>query len=174
MRKKLLLLGMALVALVSLQACGDDNDDEDYPIKPAQVEQKFIDAFRQKYPNADMSKVKWEQKQNYTVAEFDRIANVETEVWFNSSAVWMMTEEDLGKDLFLISTAVNAAFNNTAYATAKIDDIKHYTTNTLDYYIIEVDQSPSADMQLYFLPDGTLKKTAPDSGAEIYPDTTPF
>lgn len=61
MRKKLLLLGMALVALVSLQACGDDDDDEDYPIKPAQVEQKFIDAFRQKYPNADMSKVKWEQ-----------------------------------------------------------------------------------------------------------------
>lgn len=48
MRKKLLLLGMALVALVSLQACGDDDDDEDYPIKPAQVEQKFIDAFRQK------------------------------------------------------------------------------------------------------------------------------
>lgn len=174
MRKHLLLLGMALVALVSLQACGDDDDDNDYPIKPAQVEQKFIDAFRQKYPNADMSKVKWEQKQNYTVAEFDRITNVETEVWFNSSAVWVMTEEDLGKDLFLIPTAVNTAFNNTAYATATIDDIKHYTTDTLDYYIIEVDQTPDADMQLYFLPDGTLKKIAPDTGAEIYPDTTPF
>lgn len=174
MRRHLLLLAMALVTLVSFQACSDDDDNNDYPTNPAPVDQKFIDAFRQKYPNADMSKVKWEQKQNYTVAEFDRIANVETEVWFNSSAVWVMTEEDLGKDLFLIPTAVNVAFNQTAYATATIDGIKHYTTSTLDYYIIEVDQTPAADMQLYFLADGTLKKTAPDTGSEIYPDTTPF
>lgn len=174
MRKQLLFLAMALVAVVSFQACSDDNDDnKDYPPNPTTVEQKFIDAFKQKYPDADVSKVKWEQKQNYTVAEFARIPNVETEVWFNSSAVWAMTEEDLGKDLFLIPTAVNVAFNQTAYATATIDDIKHYTTPTLDYYVIEVDQTP-ADMQLFFLPDGTLKKTAADTGTEIYPDTTPF
>ncbi|MDE7026096.1 MAG: PepSY-like domain-containing protein [Paramuribaculum sp.] len=174
MRKKLFLLGMALVALVSLPACSDDEEDEDNIETPPRVEQKYVDAFKQKFPDADVSKVKWEKKQNYTVAEFARISNVETEAWFNTSAMWVMTNDALGKNLFMIPTAVNEAFNQTPYATSLIDDTKHYTTTTLDYYIIEVDQDPNADMQLYFLPDGTLKKTATDTGTEIYPDTTPF
>lgn len=176
MRNKFLLLGMALVALVAFQACSDDDDDnnKDTPIPPSSVEQKYVDAFKEKFPTADASKVKWEKKQNYTVAEFSRMTDTETEAWFNSSAVWVMTGDDLGKDLFLIPTAVNNGFNQTAYASYPIDDIKHYTTATLDYYIIEVENGQNPDIQMYFLPDGTLKKTTTDNGAEIYPDMNPF
>lgn len=174
MRNKLLAIASILALMIGLQSCSndDDNNNPDSPASTAPtVDQKYVDTFKEKFPTIDAGNVKWEQKQSYFVAEFSRLPQTETDAWFNSNAQWVMTKDDLGKDLFLIPTAVNQAFNKYQFSANRIDDIEHYTTESLDYYIIEVEQSGTADMQLYYKPDGTLIKSITDDGREIYPDT---
>ena len=84
-----------------------------------------------------------------------------------------MSENDCGKDLFLIPAAVNEGFNKTEYRTWTVDDIDfyEYPDNTRDFYVIEVEQAGQSDTDLYFKPDGTLIKTVPNDNSEITPDT---
>lgn len=175
MRLKILSLAILSIFAVTY-ACGD-NDDDNTPQKPsdpavAGIPQVCQDAFAQRYPKAQ--RVKWEIKKPYYVADFaDVNGTVDTEAWFKADGTWAMSEADYGKDLFMIPTAVNLAFEKTEYRTWTISDISHYTypDQTKEFYVIEVEKTGSADTDLYFRADGTLFKTAPDTGTDITPDT---
>lgn len=169
--KHLLLFAVAFAAL-SFTACGDDDDDDKIPAP--NIPTAVVDAFKAKYPDVNLNTVRWETEGQYIKAEYKTTANMkDIEAWFTTSGEWKMTETDFGKDLFLIPTAINLAFNKTEYATWTIDDINlyEYPDATKDFYLIEVEKTGQSDTGLYFKPDGTLIKTAPGTEAEITPDT---
>ncbi len=167
MRTKLFYLFLGILGLATVTGCSDD-DSTPTPSAP----EKCVQALKAKYPDA--SDVKWEKSGIYYVADFKKLNKTEeAEAWFTPEGVWSMTETDYGKNLFLLPTSVNDAFNKTEYAGSTIDDINfyEYPDTTKDFYLIEVERTGTSDMGLYFKTDGTLIKTAPDSGIAITPET---
>lgn len=169
------LLAMGLVAMTT--SCDDDN------YTPEDI---YVQAFQQLYPEA--SRVEWEDKQGYKVADF-RYQNKETEAWFDQSAKWMMTETDL---LYTdLPAAIRTAFEASQYATWRVDDVdKLERVDTETIYVIEV-ESGKQEYDLYYAEDGTLIKTVQDGNnkehqpltisqaimdkiRELYPGTTAF
>lgn len=138
-----------------LAAC--DNDD-DTPVSkvPATVQA----ALEAKYPA--MTGVEWEKKSGYYVAEF-RDNGVETEVWFDSNAVWCMTETDLRTDLNILPGLVQNAFLTGAYADWTVDDIDKYELPDRTFYLIEVEKAGQQDRNLFYAENGTLLKDEVDT-----------
>lgn len=169
MRLKLYYLLIAVLGLVTFAGCNDD--DENLAPRPNAPE-AVLNAFNAKYPDA--KDVKWETKGAYYVADFKTTASlVEIDAWYKADGTWAMTESDYGKDLFMVPTAINQAFNASQYATWTIDDISYYEypDATKSFYLIEVEKVGQTDMQLYFKPDGTSIKNVADNGVDITPDT---
>ncbi len=85
MKLRIFFLMLALgVCGVVMQSCDDDDDN-------LKVPEKLQSAFSQKYPEASP---KWKTRSNYYIADF-RDRNYDSEAWFTSGAVWLMTETDL-------------------------------------------------------------------------------
>lgn len=174
MKQKLLYLLLFTLGLTTFSACSDDDDDNVTP-PVANVPEAVTNAFKTKYPDVNISQVKWEYKGNYIVAEYKTTANMkDVDAWFSKSGEWKMTETDFGKDLFLIPTELNVAFNKSDYALWTIDDISlyEYPDQTKDFYMFEVEKAGQQDMAVYFKTDGTLIKAAVDTDTEITPDTS--
>lgn len=167
MKTKLFIMLIAILGLVSLQACSDDDDK-----KSSDVPASFTEALSQLYPN--VKNVKWELKKNYRVAEFsENNGQVETEVWFDSDAKVAMTANDYGKNMFYIPAVVNAAFEATEYAKAPwaVDDIDYYQRKADAFYVIEVEAANKPDVSLFFDKEGVLIKSVEGNVAEITPDS---
>lgn len=171
MKLKLFYILIALMGISNFTACSDD-DDNTPPVNP-NIPEAVANAFAQKYPDVNTSAVKWEKKGIYQVAEFKSGLN-EIEAWFSQTGEWKMTENDYGKDLFMVSTIINQAFIHSGYSTWTIDDISYYEypDETKNFYLIEVEKAGEPDTQLYFKPDGTTIKTATEANVNITPDTT--
>lgn len=138
----------------TLTSCSDDDDDNN---TNATVPEAFVNSLKAKYPDA--VNVKWETKANYRVAEFKRVSTEEYDVWFNADdAKWAMTEIDYGKDLFLLPTLINKAFEQSEYSTWAIDDISLYQRVNDEFYVFEVEKTGQPDKCVLFNTDGTLIK----------------
>ncbi len=169
MKLKLFYLLIALVGGFTFVSCDDDDDAP----KLKDIPQACLDSFKAKFPEA--KNVDWERKGTYYVAEYDKFNNREVEVsaWFAPDGTWNMTDTDYGKDLFMLPTEINTAFNQSEYSSWTIDDIDlyEYPDTTKDFYLIEVEKAGQTDMELYFKTDGTLIKAIPDTNTDITPDT---
>lgn len=149
MKLKFLLLAVILGSL-SLFAC---SDDDDYT-----PDQTVKEAFEAKFPDA--TRVSWEKKGTYRVAEF-RLNNQETHAWFDISGEWYMTETEL-KTLSALPAKVQEAFRQSEYADWKVDDVdKVERPESEPVYIIEVEQGKQ-DIDLYYSEEGILIKTVAD------------
>ncbi len=146
MKKKLLTVAFAVMG-ATMAGCDDISSDG------IDVNRQVESAFRSRYPRT--SRVEWEFKQGYYVADFRR-NNSEAEAWFTPQGEWSMTETDV-RHANLPQT-VNDALEQTEYADWRIDDI-----DMLEYpdretvYVIEVRQD-HAEYTLYFTTDGVLVK----------------
>ena len=173
MKTKLLLFAISAVTL-SFTACSDDDDT------PAtSVPEICTQAFKAKYPT--VTSAKWGKEGAYYTAEWKEASNLrDVEAWFSPAATsaatsWAMTTTDYGKDLFMVPTELNNAFNATEYSTATIDDIEkiEYQDTSRDIYTIEVTpQGQRADLLLIFkAADYTFVKAIPEPEGDITPDT---
>jgi len=159
MKTNFLMVALFATGLLVTTSCGDDDN-----YTPEDI---YVQAFQQMYPEA--SRVEWESKQGYKVADF-RLQNKETEAWFDQSAKWMMTETDLlYTDLPIV---VRTAFEASEYATWRVDDVdKIERLNSETVYVIEV-ESGKQEYDLYYGEDGSLIKAVQDDGnAEHLPLT---
>lgn len=139
----------ALAALAYCAVCFTACDNDDDNMRPAaSVEQ----AFDTKYPGA--SRVFWEEKSGYIVADFHDTEGREAEAWFDNLGGWWMTETDLAyADL---PAPVRAAFEGSAYARWEREDVDCLERkNTAILYVIEVEQGDT-EVALHYAADGTL------------------
>lgn len=160
-----------IAAVFTFSACGDDDDDKN---NISNVPATVVDAFKTQFPDINIASVKFEKSGQYYTAEYSKNNNtIDVEHWFTADGQLKMTETDYGKDLFLIPTVINTAFNKTEYRDWTIDDISlyEYPDATGNFYLIEVEKAGQTDTELYFKTDGTLIKAIPDTGADITPDT---
>lgn len=150
MKARFLILGLILG--LSFFACDDDD-------KSFQPDEAVTRAFEEKYPG--ITPWDWERKNGYIVAEFME-NNVEKEAWFDATGKWLMTESDIRFES--LPEAVKTAFNGSEYAQWKIDDVDQLEREGMaTVYVIEV-ESGKQEIDLYYAEDGTLVKTAVDTG----------
>ena len=154
---------MALFGAVVLTSCDKEDD-----IRISDVPSAVMNSFDANFPNA--SRAEWEKKGGYIVAEFWQ-DGMDTQAWYNSNGEWLMTEFDWGRNVSALPQAVQEAFQNSAYATWRVDDIDLYERPKDAFYLIEVETQGQPDRDLYFAPDGTLLKDEADRGNhEVTPD----
>lgn len=159
MKIKTFMLTFAIAGTV-LAGCDKDNDG-------IKVDQSIENAFLSKYPNA--SRAEWEMKSNYYVVDFRQNGN-DAEAWYDSQAVWYMTETDVR--YVDLPQAVKEAFQSSEYSNWRIDDIDMLECLDMEtVYIVEVEQS-NVDYDLYFSPEGVLIKAVADGGSGGYLPST--
>ena len=157
MRKLFLFL-----ALATLISC---NDDDGY----TPVNQRVVDAFNAKYPNANHTR--WGNQQGYAVASFQEPQTdnqlYNSEAWFGADGTWYMTVSDI--PYAALPEAVKGAFSTSEYADWYIDEVdKVERASVATIYIIEVEQrnsNPEQEIDLYYAEDGTLIKVVQSEGA---------
>ena len=133
-----------------MQSCDDDDDNLNVP-------EELRSAFSQKYPEASP---KWKTRSNYYIADFQD-QNYESEAWFTSDAVWLMTETDLPHAS--LPEAVKNAFKNSEYGQWSLDDVDMLVREGMEpVYVLEVEQGPR-EMDLYYNAEGILIKVVEDS-----------
>ena len=151
MKLRMFFLMLALgVCGAAMESCDDDDDNLNVP-------EKLQSAFSQKYPEASP---KWKTRSNYYIADFHG-RNYESEAWFTSGAVWLMTETDLPHAS--LPEAVKNAFKNSEYGQWSLDDVDMLVREGMEpVYVLEVEQGPR-EMDLYYNAEGILIKAVEDS-----------
>lgn len=146
---------LAVCCAVTLGSCDDDDD-----LSASKVPDNVQVAFEAKFPA--VNKMEWEKKSGYYVAEF-RENGADVESWFDTSAVWCMTETDLRTDLTVLPGLVQSAFQSGQYADWRVDDIDKYERPDDTFYLIEIEKGGQQDRDLFYAEDGTLLKDAVDT-----------
>ena len=151
MKLRMFFLMLALgVCGAAMESCDDDDDNLNVP-------EKLQSAFSQKYPEASP---KWKTRSNYYIADFHG-RNYESEAWFTSGAVWLMTETDL--PYAALPEAVKNAFQNSEYGSWRPDDVDMIEREGMEpVYVLEVEQGPR-EMDLYYNAEGILIRAVEDS-----------
>ena len=117
-----------------------------------------------------VARVEWEKKSVYYVAEFYE-NGVEMQAWFDTDAVWSMTETDLRTDLNVLPGLVQNAFQTGTYADWRVDDIDKYERPAGIFYLIEIEKTGQPDRGLFYGEDGTLLKDVVDTEiGEVLPN----
>lgn len=141
-------------SVVMLSACDHDDD-----LPSSKVPETVKSAFEAKFPA--VVKAEWEKKSGYYVAEF-RDNGLDMEAWYDSDAIWCMTETDLRTDLNELPGLVKNAFETSEYMDWRVDDIDKYERPSGVFYLIEVEKSGQQDRDLFYDEDGTLLKDVVD------------
>lgn len=158
-----LFLGFGLIS------CSSDNDDWDDSF----VSDATKAAQLKLYPEA--RSIKWGQKGDYLIAEF-YLHKKEVEAWYDNIGNWYMTETDWTFNE--LPLAVKTAFEQTAYALWKIDEVdKLERQNRELLYIIEVEKGKK-EIKLYYTADGVLVSKSvdvdhSDNHSPLLPTTIP-
>ena len=134
-----------MMTALSFGAC--DNDDDTF-VPPSNI----TEALKQVYPAAQ--NIEWEMKGAYYVADC-WVSNDELEVWFDTNANWVMTENELNSIDQLVP-AVYTAFMDSKYNAWVVTDVYVLTfpQNPMES-VIQVKQG-SQRYALYFLQEGGL------------------
>lgn len=126
--------------------CEDDNDN-------IKVDSLIESAFSDKYPS--VSRVEWERKGAYYVAEFYFEQN-ESEAWFDDEGNWCMTDTDIPYEQ--LPEAVKDKFSSDVYKSWHIDDIdKIERADKETTYVLEVEKGHQ-EYNLYYSEDGSFIK----------------
>ena len=141
-------------SVVMLSACDHDDD-----LPSSKVPETVKSAFEAKFPA--VVKAEWEKKSGYYVAEF-RDNGLDMEAWYDSDAIWCMTETDLRTDLNELPGLVKNAFETSEYMDWRVDDIDKYERPSGVFYLIEVEKSGQQDRDLFYDEGGTLLKDVVD------------
>ena len=150
-------------SVVVLSACDTDDD-----LPSSKVPETVKSAFDAKFPA--VARVEWEKKSVYYVAEFYE-NGVEMQAWFDTDAVWSMTETDLRTDLNVLPGLVQNAFQTGTYADWRVDDIDKYERPSGIFYLIEIEKTGQSDRDLFYGEDGTLLKDVVDTNkGEVLPN----
>lgn len=165
MKTRLYGLLVALMGVVVLTGCSDDDDD----IRTSDVPVAVVETLQVKFPN--VSGAEWESKRGYYVADFWQ-EGIETHVWIDQRAEWKMTGLDFGTNLQLLPETVRSAFQGGQYGSWRVDDIDKYERTDGIFYLIEVETNGQQDRDLFFGEDGILLKDEVDrENNEVTPDT---
>lgn len=149
MKTRILLFVFLFITGVVIAGC---NQKKQY-----RPDTQIIKALDSKFPKAN--KVEWKQKQEYYVAEFQNNGD-ETEVWFDNTGKWVMTETDVKYNA--LPAAIRADFEKSMYSNWKKDDIDKIERDGMEpVYIIEIEKDDH-DTDLYYSENGMLVKTAND------------
>lgn len=150
MKTKILLIICTLSwGIIALTSC---NQKKQY-----RPDAKIITAFNTQYPQA--SKIEWEHKQGYQVAEFRNNGN-ETEAWFDNNGKLLMTKNNL--KYTNLPQAIQDHFEKSIYSNWKKQDIDKIVRSGMSaVYIIEVEKE-GQDTDLYYNENGNLVKTSND------------
>ena len=150
-------------SVVVLSSCDTDDD-----LPSSKVPETVKSAFDAKFPA--VARVEWEKKSVYYVAEFYE-NGVEMQAWFDTDAVWSMTETDLRTDLNVLPGLVQNAFQTGTYADWRVDDIDKYERPSGIFYLIEIEKTGQPDRDLFYGEDGTLLKDVVDTDkGEVLPN----
>lgn len=129
-------------------ACGDNEDNNQTYIPPSNI----VEALKQVYPGAQ--NIEWEMKGSYYVADC-WVSGDELEVWFDGSANWVMTENELNSIDQLVP-AVYTAFITSNYASWVVTEVGVLTfPQHLTESVIQVKQGDIRHA-LYYLQEGGL------------------
>lgn len=158
MKTKMMLAAIAC-SFCSFVSCNDDDN-----FMPEDV---IVKSFESKYPGA--SRVEWEVKNSYKVADF-YFQSFETEAWFENSGTWVLTETDLRFEH--LPEAVKNALAASSYASWRVDDVdKIERPDAETVYVIEVEQGKQ-EVDLYYSEDGTFVKEVADGANNGYHPNT--
>ncbi|MDR2919390.1 MAG: PepSY-like domain-containing protein [Tannerella sp.] len=156
MKTKAFLLASLACAIFACYSCNDD--DNNY-----QPDDIVLRTFETKYPDA--SRIEWENKAGYKVADF-RLDSYETEAWFQNDGSWLLTETDIPYNN--LPQVVKTSFEAGTYASWRIDDVDKLERPDVEtVFVIEV-ESGNQEIDLYYSEDGTLIKEINDEGNNIY------
>ncbi len=151
MKTKFLVLICLLLGIA--YGCSDDKD-----IDFGFVDDVTKEAFVKDFPGA--TGVKWEKKQDYYVAEF-YVDKREMEAWYDNVGKLYITEKDISREE--LPAAVEDAFQKSAYADWKIDDIDQYDRDGYEtIYILEVERGDD-EVDLVYNKEGILLKEIVDN-----------
>lgn len=142
-------------SVIVLSACDTDDD-----LPSSKVPETVKSAFDAKFPT--VNRVEWEKKSGYYVAEFHE-NGVEMQTWFDTDAVWCMTETDLRTDLNGLPGLVQSAFQTGEYADWRVNDIDKYERPAGVFYLIEIEKNGQKDRDLFYDENGTLLKDVVDT-----------
>lgn len=151
MKMKFYSIAMAIVCVMGLQSC--DNDDDNLMVSP-----ELQRALLEKYPAA--TRIGWETKSGYYIADFYDSAN-DVSAWFTPVGVWCMTETDL---LYAgLPEAVKTAFEEGEHSDWTVDDVDKLERRDMEtVYVIEVEKKKQ-EMDLYYSGEGLLIKAIVDT-----------
>lgn len=153
MKHYFLLAALALCGL-SLQSCDDDDDNGGIPVSA-----ELQNALTDRHPGAQ--RVEWETEGAYFAADFYE-DNLEKTAWFAADGAWQMTETEL-RTLDALPAAVRTAFQASAYASWRVDDVDRLERRDgEDLYVIDVEQA-NQDVTLVYSADGVLVKELVDT-----------
>lgn len=138
------------------------SSDDDYT-----PEDTVVKSFNLKY--AEATRVEWEKKGNYKVADF-YLDNREMEAWFENNGNWIMTETDIIYDE--LPQKVQDSLKASIYGAWRIEDIdKIERPDTEIIYIIDVEKDPQ-EYDLYYSGEGILLKEIIEEGNSSPSPTT--
>ena len=135
------LRGLAVMGMLSLQGCNDDDDDLPNSKVPEAVRNAFDSSF------SNTANLSWETKTvqgQYYKAEFNNKSDngYKTEAWYTADGSWYMTETEMPYSD--IPQAIKTSFESSEYASWKRDNeverIERAGTEKEIIYIIEVEQ----------------------------------
>ncbi len=136
---------------VLIKALYDTDEDDDYEnMIPADLSEKITNFLKEKYPNASIIEVDFEDN----FFEVEIIENkIVRDIIFDKDSNWKATiteveEEDLPQ-------AVKDAIANSEYAEAEIDDIDFYETADKNYYVIEIEINDK-EIEIKISEDGVI------------------
>lgn len=158
--KKTLLCLLALVIGAVAYSCDDDDET-------VVIDEGFYNALFAKYPGA--TDVSWQRHGAWYIAEFNQ-DNHETEAWFDADGKWLQSETEYGKSLAGLPDAVVQAFAVSEYSEWTVDDVSLYERPEMSFYVINIEKVGARDLDVFYLPDGTLIQAIPEV-VDITPST---
>lgn len=165
MKAKIMFPLVAVALMMGFSACNDDDDD----IKPSQVPEEVVSSFRTDFPQA--SRLSWEKKANYYVADFDDGA-LDKDAWYTADGQLQMTVSDYDRNVSLLPAPVYEALQADQYSVYSIDDIEFYERAADSFYVVDM-ENIDADVDFIFAPTGTLLNRIDERKGDyiIYPNT---
>ncbi|WP_179351448.1 PepSY-like domain-containing protein [Winogradskyella vidalii] len=147
--KKLVFLTLSIFAF-SFSSCSDDDNDDD--LNASQVPTEVSTAFEAQFPNA--ADVEYELFNNEYIVDFE-IDFVDYEALYDSEGNLIKYKYDILNSE--VPEAISTTISND-YDNRPIDDAEILVIDTINYYLIEIDNTP-ADDKLVFNEDGTINTT---------------
>lgn len=139
---------LALLGMITLQSC--DNDDDQIPLP------NIVEAYiRQAYPQASIKEIDTLPGGGLEVDIWD--GAIEKELKFDAKNQWLSTSWDIHPTA-LPRIVTEAIKTSAAYNTYFIDDADYYETPAGHYYLLELEKAGAPDIYVKIDAQGNFLK----------------